>query len=339
LTDILIKEDLLELTNIDTKIIFGWEKSLDLRKYLKNMIDELFEFFYLEEEIFMLVAEPITKTDYYSKLVENLGPAEIVPVEIQNPGLLDLAELFSIYRKNKKRIVVGLGGGSVMDLAKAITGWSYHTSFIPAFPLVSKGIPSYPLDLIPSIAGSGSEVSPYIIMTDKQGYKVTTGLINPYLTIVDPSSTTTTPHYSSLYSALTAFGQAIEALASKNASEETDIFAYKAIEIILYYLPKILQNKEDVEGRKHLSFASLLAGLSMEAGLGLATSMAHQIHDLPHGLVLSLLLPSIIKFNSIVAWEKFDKVNKLFIHRSQDLSETIQNWFNYLGVYSFCHFF
>jgi len=323
------------ITNSRTKIVFGWEESLNVRKHIDKMITELQKYFYIGQEVFLLVSKPVTETEFYSKFIKNIGPAEIVKYECQNPAILDLAQIYSLYQKNKQRILIGMGGGSIMDLAKAIMGWAYHNSFIPAFPRISEGSPCYPLILMPTIAGSGSEVSPYIVMTDKQGCKITNGAIYPYLSIVDPFATMSSLHYHTLYAGLTAFTQALEALVSKNASEETNLLAYKAIELILENFPRVLNNKGDRIGREKFSLASVLAGLSIKAGLGLPTAMAHQFHDLPHGLIMSLLLPSIIEFNYPSCVEKYDAINNLFFYRGDTLSKTIQSWLNYLGVYKF----
>jgi alcohol dehydrogenase class IV len=318
-----------------TKVIFGWEEALNIREHVNNMIKDIQKYFYIGQEVFLLVAKPVTETEFYSKFIKNIGPAEIVTYECQNPTMLDLAQVYSLYQKNRQRIIIGMGGGSIMDLTKAIIGWAYHNSFIPAFPRISEGSPCYPLILIPTIAGSGSEISPYIIMTDKQGCKITNGAIYPYLSIVDPYATMSSLHYQTLYAGLTAFSQALEAFVSKNASEETDIIAYKAIELILENFPRILNNKGDKKGRENFCLASVLSGFSINAGLGLPTAMAHQFHDLPHGLILSLLLPSIIEFNYPSCREKYDAINNLFFYRGDTLSKTIQSWFNYLGVYKF----
>lgn len=334
--DILLENDLKSyVEHSKTRVVFGWEKSLEIRSYIDTVIRELQQYLYIGDQVFLLIARPLTETEFYSKFIENLGPAEVFPCECQNPGLMDLAEVFAAYRKNRQRIVVGVGGGSIMDLAKAISGWAYHPGFIPAFPRISEGLPCYPLILIPTIAGTGSEVTPYIFMTDKQGCRVINGLIPPYISIVDPWPSLTSMHYQTLYASMTAFTHSIEALVSKNATQETDKLAFRAIELILTNLPKVLKNKGHREGRTMLSLASVLAGLSTKAGLGLATCMALQIHNIPYGLILSLLLPFIIEYNETFCREKYEFVNNLFIYRREKLSETIQDWFNYLGIYSF----
>jgi len=330
-----LQNDMLSFNNSKTKVVYGLGEAVNIRKHIEIMIQELQEYFYIGDEIFLLVTKSVTETEFYKKFIEKLGSSEIVICDYQDPGLLELAEVFSLYRKNRQRIVVGLGGGSIMDLAKAVSGWAYHPRFIPAFPITSEGLPCYPLLLIPTLAGSGSEVSPYIIMTDKQGCKVTTGLIPSYLSIIDPSATVTAPPCETLYAALIAFTHSVEAFISSDSTEETDRFAFRAIELIIYYLSRVLQNKDDGESRSYLSLASVLSGFARKAGLGLTTAIGQQIHNLPYGLVMALLLPFIIKFNSHLCREKYDKINSLFVYRSENLEDTIQNWFTYLGVYCF----
>lgn len=334
--DILLENDIKSyIEHSKTRIVFGWEKSLEIRSYIDTVIRELQQYLYIGEQVFLLIARPLVDTEFYSKFIQHLGPSEVFPCECQNPGLMDLAEVFAAYRKNRQRIVIGVGGGSIMDLAKAISGWAYHPGFIPAFPRISEGLPYYPLILIPTMAGTGSEVTPYIFMTDKQGCRVINGLVPPYISIVDPWPSVTSMHYQTLYSTMTAFSHSIEALVSKNATPETDKLAFRAIELILNNLPKVLKDKGHREGRTMLSLASVLAGLSANAGLGLATCMALQIHNIPYGLILSLILPSVIEYNQAFCSEKYEKVNNLFIYRGEKLSETLQEWFNYLGIYSF----
>jgi alcohol dehydrogenase class IV len=336
LIDILLENDIKSyVENSKTRIVFGWEKSLEIRSYIDRVIRELQQYLYIGDQVFLLIDRSLTETDFYSKFIKKLGNAEVFPCECQNPGLMDLAEVFAAYRKSRQRIVVGVGGGSIMDLAKAIAGWAYHPGFIPAFPRISEGLPCYPLILIPTMAGTGSEVTPYIFMTDKQGCRVINGLVPPYISIVDPWPSLTSMHYQTLYASMTAFAHSIEALVSKNATPETDKLAFRAIELILINLPKVLKNKGHIEGRTMLSLASVLAGLSAKAGLGLAACMALQIHNIPYGLILSLVLPFVIEYNEALCREKYEIVNNLFIYRGEELSGTIQNWFNYLGVYSF----
>jgi len=336
LLDILLENDIKSyIEHSKTRIVFGWEKSLEIRSYIDTVIRELQQYLYIGDQVFLLIARPLVDTEFYSKFIKRLGPSEVFSCECQNPGLMELAEVFAAYRKNRQRIVIGVGGGSIMDLAKAISGWAYHPGFIPAFPRISEGLPCYPLILIPTMAGTGSEVTPYIFMTDKQGCRVINGLVPPYISIVDPWPSLTSMHYQTLYSTMTAFSHSIEALVSKNATPETDKLAFRAIELILTNLPKVLKDKGHREGRTMLSLASVLAGLSTNAGLGLATCMALQIHNIPYGLILSLILPYVIEYNQVFCSEKYEKVNNLFIYRGEKLSETLQEWFNYLGIYSF----
>jgi len=336
LLDILLENDIKSyVEQSKTRIVFGWEKSLEIRNYIDTVIRDLQQYLYIGEQVFLLIARPLIETEFYSKFIKHIGPSEIFPCECQNPGLMDLAEVFAAYRKNRQRIVIGVGGGSIMDLAKAISGWAYHPGFIPAFPRISEGLPCYPLILIPTMAGTGSEVTPYIFMTDKQGCRVINGLVPPYISIVDPWPSITSMHYQTLYAAMTAFAHSVEALVSKKATPETDKLAFRAIELILTNLPKVLKDKSHMEGRTMLSLASVLAGLSTNAGLGLTACMALQIHNIPYGLILSLILPFVIEYNEPFCREKYEDVNNLFIYRGEKLSETLQEWFNYLGVYSF----
>ena len=318
-----------------TRLIFGRGESLKLRTHIKNMIEDLREYFYIEEELFLIVSKSVTETNFYKNFLLNTKPAEVIICDYQDPGLLELAEIYSRYRKNRKRIIVGMGGGSIMDLAKSTAGWAYHTRFIPAFPIVSEGLPCYPLILMPTLAGSGSEASPYIVMTDKQGCKVTNGLIPAYMSVIDPLATVSAPLYETLYAALIAFSQSVEAFVSTNASEETKLYSYKAIELIIYYLARVLKNKEDEESRSYLSLASMFSGISKRTGLGLTTSIGQQVSNLPYGLIVALLLPAVIKFNYPLCEEEYDKINNLFLYRAENLADTIQSWFDYLGVYSF----
>ncbi len=225
-------------------------------------------------------------------------------------------------RSKKCDLVLGVGGGSVLDVAKTIAGlynekFKYVSEYLYGKEIKTKGLLFI---AVPTTAGTGSEVTKNAVLEDrKKGVKTSIRSLNllPHVALVDPALTLTLPRSVTLYSALDALTHAVEAYVSKEANFITAKLSLEAIELIYRNLPRCLKNNKDIKAREAMSFASLISGVSFSnAGLGLAHALSHPIgvlYKIPHGLINAILLPWVVKYNSKCSLAKFRNIVRLLV--------------------------
>jgi alcohol dehydrogenase class IV len=204
-------------------------------------------------------------------------------------------------------IVVGLGGGSSLDVAKGVSLLVRNTGKVLDYcgiDLIPKrGLPKI---LVPTTAGTGSEVTRVFVVTDQKD-NMKKVIYSNYaiadLAIVDPMLTLSMPGKVTADTGMDALVHAIETYVSMNATPFSDISASKAIALIAKYLPMAFAKSENIEARYHVSFASLLAGLAFASGgLGAVHALAYPLgteYHLPHGRTNAIMLPHVMEFNLI----------------------------------------
>lgn len=205
-------------------------------------------------------------------------------------------------------LIVALGGGSPMDAAKAM--WVYYEH--PGLTTLEEVLTANPfptlrkkarLCCIPSTAGTASEVSRSVVITDK-GAKHGLGNMEmmPDIAICDPEVTVSMPPHITAETGMDAMTHALEALVSNCANYVSDILAERAIEDIREALPKAYADGHDMAARETMINASMIAGLAFtNVSLGIVHSMAHTIGSyfhIAHGLADAVILPYIIEYNS-----------------------------------------
>jgi alcohol dehydrogenase class IV len=204
-------------------------------------------------------------------------------------------------------IVIGVGGGSSLDVAKGASLLAYNPGNVLDYcgiDLIPKrGLPKI---LVPTTAGTGSEVTRVFVVTDKRDNMkkvVYSNYAISDLAIVDPMLTISMPSKVTADTGMDALVHAIETYVSMNATPLSDLLASKAIALIAKYLPMAFAKSENIEARYHLSFASLLAGLAFASGgLGAVHALAYPLgteYHLPHGRTNAIMLPHVMEFNLI----------------------------------------
>ena len=213
--------------------------------------------------------------------------------------------------------IIALGGGSAMDAGKIM--WVLYENpdadfddMAMDFMDIRKRIYTFPkmgkkayFVAIPTSSGTGSEVTPFAIITDRE-----TGIkwpladyeLMPNMAIVDTDNMMSAPKGLTCASGIDVMTHAIEAYVSVMASDYTDSLALKAIKLVFDYLPRAYRDGNDVEARDHMANASCMAGMAFaNAFLGLNHSMAHTLgafHHLPHGIANALVLTDVMRYNS-----------------------------------------
>jgi len=238
------------------------------------------------------------------------------------------ADMMDIF---KPETIIALGGGSVMDAAKGM--WLFYENpdvnfddLKQKFMDIRKRAFKYPelgrktkLICIPTTSGTGSEVTPFAVISDKANnkkYPLTDYSLTPTVAIVDPEFTTNLPPKSTAMTGLDVLTHAIEAYVSVMANDYTDGLCLKAIQLVFKYLPRAVKDgKNDLEAREKMHNAATIAGMAFaNAFLGMTHSLAHkvgaQFHTV-HGYTCAVLLPHVIRYNGTVptklsVWPKYN---------------------------------
>lgn len=206
-------------------------------------------------------------------------------------------------------LIVALGGGSPMDAAKMM--WVYYEH--PEYETLDAVLTANPFPklrgkarfcCVPSTAGTGSEVSRSVVISDAQGIKHGLGNMEmmPDIAICDPEVTLSMPPRITAETGMDAMTHALEALVSNRANYVSDTLVRRAIADIAAWLPRAYADGEDLDAREHMLNASMIAGMAFtNVSLGIVHSMAHAVGGLfhvAHGLADAVILPYVIAFNS-----------------------------------------
>ena len=223
-----------------------------------------------------------------------------------NPTLTTVARCTRRLRRFAPHVVVGIGGGSALDTAKAAAACVANRTenVVDLLDAELTKRRSVPTILIPTTAGTGTEVNYWAVITDedaREKLSIGTPKMAPYMAIIDPSLALSVPPDLTLWTGIDALTHAIEAFISSSGNWLSDMFCLGAVSLITEWLGHAIVQGDDLSARGSLALASLLAGAAMEnVGLGLVHAMSHQIggfYDSPHGQVNAALLPHVLDFN------------------------------------------
>jgi alcohol dehydrogenase len=215
--------------------------------------------------------------------------------------------------KEKCDLVVGIGGGSAMDLAKAIAAVAGNKGKAADYLGLNKVPgPGLPTVMVPTTAGTGSEVT-FTAVFVRRNLKKKEGMNSPFLypdiALLDPELTLTLPPEPTATTGLDALCHAIESYTSIQASPMSEMISLEAIRLISDHLRTCVHNSTDLEAREQMLLGSLYAGLGLaNAGVTAVHSLSYPLggkYGVPHGLANTLLLPHVIAFNLPGNLEKF----------------------------------
>lgn len=262
------------------------------------------------QRLMVLTAPPILPL--IEEPLANLKAAGVSIEIFQNilaePTVNDFKKILEVARRFKADSVVGIGGGSVLDVTKLVANLIHNPSpidegsdmFQPEF-IKKRGLW---FACLPTTAGTGSEVSPNAILLDERDH-LKKGIVSPYLiadaAYVDPKLTWTVPAKVTADTGMDALTHCIEAYTNKFAHPSVDIYALQGIRLIAANLERAVKDGKDVEAREALAFGSLYGGLCLgpvntAAVHALSYPLGGEFH-IPHGLSNAILLPSVLKFN------------------------------------------
>lgn len=240
------------------------------------------------------------------KALEDKGISYYIYSEVdENPTDCQVEKGAEIYSKENADVLVAVGGGSTLDSAKAIGVLISNGGSILEYKgmdVFTRPIP--PLVAIPTTAGTGSEVTPYAVITNtKDNYKmgVCGWKLLPRVALVDPVMMADMPPAITAATGMDALSHAVEAVYSKYAMPQTDALAYSAIKMVAENLVRAVTDGSDMEAREAMAMASLMGGMAMCAGCGAVHALGHQLssrYGMPHGAAMSVLMPHILNFNA-----------------------------------------
>ena len=294
---------------IKPKIIFNNNSITYIRTMNEKRFFVIADPFLIKNKMINRVLDELLDKDY--KIYSDIVPDP--PLESVAKGIKELLE----YNPD---CVIAIGGGSAIDTAKAVLfyGKKNNLKFIA----------------IPTTSGTGSEVTSFSVITDKNKgikYPLVSDDMLPDVAILDAEFVKSVPPSIVADTGMDVLVHAIEAYVSTAANEFSDAFAEKAIRLVWTYLLKSYSEPENFEAKDKMHKASLMAGIAFNsASLGLNHAMAHNIGaklKIPHGRVNALLLPRIIEFNSGVK-----SFNCIDIHRCAEKYAQISKILGFEGT-------
>ena len=291
-------------------------------------------------KVFIVTDHSMVQLGFLNKIIDELDQRRN-PVTYQlfadvepDPDITTIKRGVELMRQFQPDTIIALGGGSSMDAAKGMWIFYEHPEvnfddLKQKFMDIRKRAFKYPelgrksrLIAIPTTSGTGSEVSPFAVISDKANgkkYPLTDYSLTPSIAIVDPEFTTNLPARATAETGMDVLTHAIEAYTSVMASDYTDGLCLQAIQLVFQYLARAVKDgKNDLVAREKMHNAATIAGMAFSNSfLGLVHSLAHKVggefHTV-HGRTCAILLPHVIRYNGqaptkLSVWPKYEEYN------------------------------
>jgi alcohol dehydrogenase class IV len=234
---------------------------------------------------------------------------------VQEPTFTDFEKLMKTVAPFNPDVVIGIGGGSVLDMAKLVAAQLENEQQLKDYVGIGllKGRKKK-LICVPATSGTGSEVSPNAILVDDEGQKK--GIISPYLVpdivYVDPLLTISVPPAITAATGLDALTHCLEAYTNKFAQQFIDMYAYEGMRLIAANIITAVNDGKNIEAREKVAMGSLLGGFCLgpvnTAGVHALSYPLGSMFHLAHGLSNALLLPYVMEYNIPAATKKYAEV-------------------------------
>jgi alcohol dehydrogenase class IV len=268
--------------------------------------------------------------DKAAEMLKKNGVTPIIFNEVfANPDRMIVNRGSELARKEKCDVIIGLGGGSPMDVAKAIAVVAVENIDIWK---IYEGVPitqtPLPMVAIPTTAGTGSEATQFVVISNHDAHRkegFARRQFYPMLSILDPLLTVNLPPAMTAATGMDVLTHGIEAYTCRAATSATDVYAVEAIRLAALYLRQVVYCGNNLEARSQMLWANTLAGMAISQS---DTSLAHVIgeavgavYDTPHGLSVALALPAVMEYNCVANIEKYAHITRLMGEDSNGLND------------------
>ena len=271
-------------------------------------------------------ATPALQEQYNNvKSILTTAGLEIIHFEgvIANPTVYTIAEGAKLAQANNVEVIIGLGGGSSMDAAKAISVEATHGKSCWEYLFYKTPQPDYaqllPIIAVSTTSGTGSQVTQVSVIThpetrDKSA--LYNNMLYPKVAIIDPELMLSVPKYITATTGFDVFCHAFESIINVNSQPMVDLWAWEAVEIVLKNLPALVQDLGNIYLREKLAYADLLAGLSIaNVGVtlphGMGMAIGGMYPNVAHGEALAMVYPSFVKFTQACAVKAFARIARI----------------------------
>jgi alcohol dehydrogenase len=274
-------------------------------------------------------------------MIEETGASVQLFLDVEaEPSFENIEAALAAFKACNGELVVGLGGGSSLDIAKAVSVMANNSGsmldYVGIGLIPRAGVPGI---LIPTTAGTGSEVTQNAIFTDKKE-NLKKGVVSEYLlpavAIVDSQLTLSMPPKVTAATGMDALTHAIESYTSNKTTLQTDLYALEAIRLVGKHLRRAVANGNDEDAREGMALASVFAGISLaNAGVGAVHALAYPLGGqlgVAHGVANALLLPYVMEFNIVGHMDKFITVAEALGEHTAGLSRREAAFLAYKAV-------
>ncbi len=327
---------------LPSRILFGENSAERLRAFVDEyspkrtlaVTDTVLRKIGLADRVF----DPLKSIDMELVIFDGVEP---------EPSTQNAEEVATASKKGKYDLVIGLGGGSVLDMAKvasvAATNPGSVTSFIGVDRIQKRGLP---MILLPTTSGTGSEITMNAVVKAETD-SIKTGVVSPYLladiAIIDPSLTLSMPPRTTASTGLDALSHAIESLLSVDSNPMTEPLALGAVRLIFSSLRAAYKKGDEAVARHNMALASMMAGAAFgNTGVcaGHATAYAFAVkYRIPHGESCAIALPYIMEYNAPVCMSSLAAISSAIGSHGQtlhmdafDVVEAVRSLISDVGV-------
>ena len=296
--------------NVPTALVFGSGALSQVKEIVKEM---------RATRILLVTDRGIIKAGLLDSIHSQVEPVHVVDTIEQNPRSTTVNAAAETARALNPDLVVGLGGGSVLDAAKAIALLLTNAGLIEDYEGKCKYVhPPLPVLAIPTTCGTGSEVTWVSVITHterKFKMSIKGPDMFPKVALIDPDVLKTLPKLLIASTGMDALTHALEAYTVKPRTVITDIFAKKALQLIFESLEEAYRDITCEKAREHIMLGSTLAGMAFgNSDVGAVHCIAETIgglYDVPHGVANSIFLPFVMEYNLPVVKSRYAEIARL----------------------------